>query len=247
MFLIQAKEKRRGGAVRREITVRKRQQKSFANNCLGWGWGGEILRKGVSPRKTTVTASPPLSQVLWKLHARLGPREGQHFQTQQGVHLNRCHSKHGRPTAREAARPFVWRKPNHTAPFLLPPRDTRSPIKDYCPVSFKSAGGLRLLPAGNAHGAPSFQLLPLAGGWDDEWKLSVMHCFFSHLRALPPQPQPTGNVLGSLSTPGCNWNKLVARWRNLWNLLLMIYFRADSLVRIWKVVLKRLCISLFYR
>lgn len=64
-----------------------------------------------------------------------------------------------------------------------------------------------------------------------------MHCFFSRLRVLPPQPQPTGNVLGSLSTPGCNWNKLVARWRNLRNLLLMIYFRVESLVCIWKVVL----------
>lgn len=58
----------------------------------------------------------------------------------------------------------------------------------------------RFLPEGSAHGAHSFQLLPLAEGWDDEWKLSVMHCFFSRLRALPPQPQPTGNVLGSQHT-----------------------------------------------
>ena len=96
----------------------------------------------------------------------------------------------------------------------------------------------RLLPEGNAHGAHSFHLLPLAEGWDDEWKLSVTHCFFSCLRALPPLPQPTGNVLGSLSTPGCNWNKLVARWRNLWNLLLMIYFRVESSACILKVVLR---------
>ena len=105
----------------------------------------------------------------------------------------------------------------------------------------------RLLPEGNAHGAHSFHLLPLVEGWDDEWKLSVTHCFFSRLRARPPLPQPTGNVLGSLSTPGCNWNKLVARWRNLWNLLLMIYFRVESSVCILKVVWRWLCISFIYR
>lgn len=110
------------------------------------------------------------------------------------------------------------------------------PEKTYYPVSFKSAQALKAPPWGNAHGAHSFQLLALTEGWDDEWKLSVMHCFFSRLRALPPRPQPTGYVLGSLSTPGCNWNKLVAWWRNLWNLLWMIYFRIESLVCILNVV-----------
>lgn len=42
----------------------------------------------------------------------------------------------------------------------------------------------------------------------------------------------------ALSTPGCNWNKLAARWRNLGDLLLMIYFRVKSLVCLLKVVWK---------
>lgn len=143
------------------------------------------------------------------------------------------------PCACKAERPFVRGKPNHTAPCLHPPGTSSLTWKTVTGFLLKVHKPWRLLPE-NAHGAHSFQLLPLAKGWDDEWKLSVMRCFCSRLRALPPWPQPTGNVSGSLGTPGCNWNKLVARWRNLRNLLLMIYFRVESLVWILKVVLKEL-------
>lgn len=149
MSLIQ---KEKGGGRERGLTVRKRQQKSLADNSMGWGWGREILGKGTSPLQMIVTASSSLPEGVLEDSPQAPTTEG--GATFQSV--ARCSFTHASSSARQAAKPSVCRKPNHEAPFLLPPRYTQSPINNYYPVSLKSAQVLKVPPRGERTWSPFF-------------------------------------------------------------------------------------------